>query len=196
MVVVCPKCQTTNSKDAKYCRNCGTDLANVQPIPDKTDEQIKKVVNTSKTVILKIVGIIFVVLAIGIGKVIGNVAEKAAIESSNKEKEAAMIKVLQKFADDTNPNLPVMVDEITQMDQITVGPGLRIVYHQSLPKYAVNDLDQNSLETYHTTVVNNICSKEESKKLLQKNGIYEYVVNDRNGLEITNLTVSKYDCGL
>jgi hypothetical protein len=196
MVVICPKCHAENTKDSKYCRNCGTDISSIQPIADKTDEQIKKVIKTSKTVVFKVVSTIFILIAIGIAGVVGKVAVQAAIEPSAEEKKAAMIQQLQKFADNTNPTLPVMVDDITQMDQITIGPDLRIVYHQSLPKYSVNELDQDSLDTYRTTVVNNICSKEETKELLRENGLYQYIVKDKNGVAIADVIVSKNDCNL
>lgn len=196
MLLICPKCQTENIKNSKYCRNCGSDLSSAQPVPDKTDEQIKKVVNTSKTVVFKIVSTIFILIAVGIGGAIGKVAIQASMEPSAEEKQAGMIQQLKKFADNTNPTLPVMVDDITQMDEVTVGPDLRIIYHQSLPKYSISDFDQNSLEEYRVTVVNNICSKEEAKKLLQENGIYEYIVKDKNNVEVTDVTVSRTDCNL
>lgn len=196
MIILCPKCQTENNRDAKYCKNCGTDLIGVQAIPDQTDKQIKKVVNTSKNIVVKIVSGFFILMAIGIGSMISKVAVKSATESSQEEKRAEMIKVLQKFADDTNPTLPKMVDDITQMDKIFVGPDLRIIYHQSIPKYSRNELDQNAINNYKQTVINSICSKEEMLRLMQEDGIYEYVVNDKDGVEVTDVVVTRSDCNI
>jgi hypothetical protein len=196
MIIVCQKCQTENTKNSVYCRNCGVDLTGVQPTEDQTDKQIKKVVSTSKNIVIKIVSGFFLLMAIGIASIIGKVAAKSATEPSQEEKKTEMIKMLQGFADDTNPTLPKMVDEITQMDKITVGSDLRLIYHQSTPKYSRSDLDINAINNYKQTVTNSICSKEETLRFIGDDGVYEYIVNDKNGVEIADVIVTRSDCNI
>jgi hypothetical protein len=45
-------------------------------------------------------------------------------------------------------------------------------------------------------VTNSICSKEETLRFIGDDGVYEYIVNDKNGVEIADVIVTRSDCNI
>jgi hypothetical protein len=149
--------------------------------------------------ILSILGIIAIVIVASlcgqIGKLIGD-ATFSPSKATPQEVEARLIEVFTKTANQLNPKLPMMIDQVTRLDRISIGPGPRAVYHYTFPQQSSRDFDARQLQTaLWTEVVRNVCANADMKKSLQYGGIYVYVYCGSDGIEITRFEIDRKDCG-
>ena len=116
---------------------------------------------------------------------------------SPQDIEAKLIESLQSSADEINEKCPMMLDKETRLDKVTVGPGLRMVYHETIVKYKSNDIDANWFSTnIRKELVRQVCSKENMSKTLQYGGIYVYSYYWNDAVEIASFEIKRGDCGL
>ncbi|MHB8766297.1 MAG: hypothetical protein ACYDA8_18420 [Deferrisomatales bacterium] len=146
--------------------------------------------------ILAVLGFIGILIAASIGGQIGKEVGKAAMKPSTQEIEAKLAEGFARAADQYNQRLPMMVDQDTRLDKMTVGPGTRAVYHHTFPKYTSRDIDANWLQTnLRPEVMRKVCASADMKKSLQYGGIYVYSYSGSNGVEITRFEIDRNDCG-
>ena len=149
--------------------------------------------------LLVLLGIIAALIVAGISGQIGREVGKstfAASKLSAQEVEAKLVEGLKIAANQFNQKLPMMLDSNTRLDRATVGPGVRMVYHHTLPGYTSKDIDSNLLRnTLRPEVMRNVCSSSEMKKSLQFGGIYAYAYYGSDGVEIAQFEIDRSDCG-
>lgn len=108
-----------------------------------------------------------------------------------------LIEGLKIAAHKVNQKLPVMVDKETRLDKATVGPGVRFVFHFTLPNHSLRDIDANKLQEFlKPNIAQKDCADKDMKKYLQDGGIYEYAYSGNDGVEITRFDIDRTDCGL
>lgn len=150
--------------------------------------------------LLTVLGFIAVLIAVSIGGQIGKEVGKAAFspaKPSQQEVEAKLIEGFTRAANQLNQKLPMMLDEDTRGDKVTVGPGVRIVYHNTFPRYTSSDIDVNWLRTnLRPDVMRKVCSNSDMKESLQYGGIYVYAYYGSDGIEIARFEIDRNDCGL
>ena len=146
-----------------------------------------------------IIGLIVVLIFAGIGGQVGKEVGKAAFipsKPSQKEIEAKLIEGFEKGAKQVNATAPTMVDEDTRMDKATVGPGARVTYHYTFPKYSSRDVDSGwIISNLRPVVKSNVCVSKDMKPSLQYGGVYSFSYSGSDGVHIASFQVDRNDCG-
>lgn len=149
--------------------------------------------------VLSVLGFIVILIAMAIGSQIGKEVGKATFtpsKPSQKEIEAKLIEGFEKAVKQVNASAPTMVDEDTRMDKATVGPGARVTYHYTFPKYSSRDIDSGwIISNLQPVVKSKVCSSEEMKPSLQFGGVYSFSYSGSDGVRIASFEVDGNDCG-
>ena len=123
----------------------------------------------------------------GVGKLVGReVGENLASSKPAKaDLEAVLIEAFRETADKVNAGLPTMVDEETRVDKATVGPGPRMVYHNTFVGYRSDEIDEDWIKTsLKAHVQGNVCASAGMKPSLQYGAIYTYAYYGTDGVKI------------
>jgi len=149
--------------------------------------------------ILTVLGFIVVLIAAGIGGQIGKEVGKAAFSPSKPTQQQIEEKLLEGFAkaaELANARGPVMVDQDTRWDKSVAGPGARLTYFYSFPKYSSRDIERAwLLANLQPEVRKGVCGSKEMKPSLQYGGTYVYSYTGNDRVEIARFELSKHDCG-
>jgi hypothetical protein len=149
--------------------------------------------------VLSGLGFIAVLIAMAIGGQIGKEVGKTAFtpsKPSQKEIDAVLIEGFEKAAKQVNATTPTMIDEDTRMDKATVGPGARVTYHYTFPKYSSRDVDSEwIISNLRPVVKSNVCASEEMKPSLQYGGVYSFSYSGSDGVHIASFQLDRNDCG-
>lgn len=136
----------------------------------------------------------------GLGKLIGPEVAKSISGSSKvsqKNLESVLIEGFQVGAKKANIGLPMMIDDETRLDQATVGPGPRMVYHNTFVNYRSNEVDEEWVQTsLRIHVQTNVCANADMKSSLQYGGIYVYAYYGNDGQKIGDFEIDRNHCGL
>lgn len=149
--------------------------------------------------VLSVLGFIAILIAVSIGGRIGEEVGVAVLSPSKPNPQEAYAKLIEGFtkaANQYNQRLPMMIDQDTRLDKVTVGPGPRAVYHHAFPRYTSRDIDANWIQTnLRPEVVRKVCASADMKKSLQYGGIFAYAYSGGDGVEITRFEIDRNDCG-
>lgn len=149
--------------------------------------------------LLSIFGLIAVLIAAAIGGGIGKEAGKAAFfssKSTQEQVEAELYEGFSKAAELSNKRGPIMVDQDTRWDKTVAGPGARLTYYYSFPKYSSLDIKRDWLLTnIQPEVKKSVCGSEEMKPSLQYGGAYVYSYIGNDSIEIAKFEINRHDCG-
>jgi hypothetical protein len=112
-----------------------------------------------------------------------------------KRTEEALIKGFTQVADEFNAKGPTMMDEHTRLDSTKVGPGARISYFYSLPKYASADFaDMDFLAEVSPEIKKGTCNDADIKKTLEQGATYSFIYSGNDGVEIARLDLTQDVC--
>ena len=106
--------------------------------------------------VLSILGSIVVLIAAIVGGQIGKEVAKSAFSPSKptqQQIEETLIEGFNRAAEQSNRLGPRMVDEDTRWDTTIVGPGTRITYYYSFPRYSSRDITTVWLDTNWKPIV-------------------------------------------
>jgi hypothetical protein len=150
--------------------------------------------------ILSALGFLLILIAGAIGRDVGKHIGDAASRPSRLSPQQIEEKLIEGFttaAQQINQQVPTMVDNDTRMDRASAGPGARLTYHYTFPKYTSRDIDQNwLLANLQPEVKKNVCANEKMKPSLQYGGIYVYSYAGSDKVEIARFEIDRDDCGL
>lgn len=144
--------------------------------------------------VMAVIGVLLVIVfAKGIGKMVG----KSTVDSYSQGKiEAAVEQTLLETSKQINAQLPMMVDKETRLDA-TVCAGKYLNYKYTLINISENDIDKKAfVNEVKPTLVKNQCGNEKMVKMLKMGVQYDYMYQDRDGILLGTINVSKSDCGL
>lgn len=149
-------------------------------------------------IVLSVLGFI---VFIAVAHIVGNVGKevvKAHLSSSQptqQQIDAKIYEAFKKAAEQLNRRGPVMVDQETRWDRSVAGPGARLTFFYSFPKYSARDIDRSwLLETLQPDIKKSVCGNQEMKSSLQHGGTYVYVYSGNDGIEIARFEVNRYAC--
>ena len=149
--------------------------------------------------ILSVLGFIVVLIAGSIGGQLGKEVGKTAFSSSKPTQQQLEEKLLEGFAkaaEQANARGPVMMDQDTRWDKSVAGPGARLTYFYSFPKYSSRDIERGwLLANLQPEVRKGVCGSKEMKPSLQYGGTYVYSYTGNDGVEIARFELNKHDCG-
>ena len=126
--------------------------------------------------ILSVLVFIVVLIAGGIGGQIGKVVGNAASKPTQQQIEEKLLEGFSQAAKEANAKGPVMVDQDTRWDKSIAGPGARLTYFYTFPKYSSNEIDREwFLANQKSEVRKVVCGSKEMKPTLQYGGLYLFV---------------------
>ncbi len=138
--------------------------------------------------------IVAVLFAGGIGKQVGKAAFSPT-KPSPQEIEVKLIEGLTRAAEQNNRRGPMMVDQETRLDRSAVGPGPRMTYFYTFPKYTSRDIERDWLiANLKPDVARGVCASQEMKPSLQYGAKYIYAYSGSDGNEIARFEISARDC--
>lgn len=142
-------------------------------------------------VIAAIGGAVAMLIVLNISRVI----EKKVNAPTAEEIKKDLIQGLKKGADELNKSTPLMVDDETRLDSVTVGPGLSANYFYTFPKYNSNEIDlEFVVEELKKEVLSSICENLDMKPTLDHGGIFNYSYSGSDSKKIFNIKINKSDC--
>jgi len=149
--------------------------------------------------ILSFFGILALLIASILGGGIGKMAGKALVEpnkSTPKQVEQSVVEGFEMAAKELNQNTPTMIDKDTRIDSVSVGPGTRLTYHYTFPRYTSQEIDSSWILTnLRPEVKNKVCNSKEMKLSLQYGGIYIFSYSGNDGNIIASFEIDRNDCG-
>jgi hypothetical protein len=148
--------------------------------------------------IISVLGVIAVVVGASIGGQIGKEVGRATFSPSKPTQQQIEEKVSEGFtkaAEIANARGSVMLDADTRWDKSVAGPGARLTYFYSFPKYSSRDIEGGWLLTnLQPQVRKGVCGSNEMKPSLQYGGTYVYSYSGNDGVEIARFELNRRDC--
>lgn len=142
-------------------------------------------------ILLSILAVIFICAWGAFGSAIGKVI--AGYFSPSPTKSA--ISQLNKFADEENRKLPAMLDDVTRLDRLSIGPGVRTNYHHTLVSVQVGEIDKSYLSGFlRSQISSKVCANGDMRTVMRNGGTYSYIYRDKNGVDIFQIDLSESDC--
>jgi len=121
--------------------------------------------------------------------------ERKVNSPSEEQIVAQLIKGLEDGAKELNKKTPLMMDEQTRLDSVTVGPGLTSNYFFTFPN--ISSFGQESKyiqDNLKKEVIANICNNPEMKNTLNHGGVLNYSYSGNDKIEILNFRLKLSDC--
>jgi len=119
----------------------------------------------------------------------------ALIKPSLEEIQPKVIDGFNIAAEQINQSAPTMVDEETRLDKASVGPGVLLTYHYTLPNFVSDDLDANFINTVFAHTKEFVCTTKEMKPAMQYGGAYGYSYSSSDGVHIGEFIIDRDTCG-
>ena len=138
--IICKNCREENKSNARYCSSCGYELPDFRmnnsaeeiQVKDNSDRDRRNKNKKRNTIGLLLV--VFVVVFLNLGAYL--LFFKSPVYD----------KVLVALANDANKICPMIVDEYTTLDSISVLPGNTIQYNYTLKDIEKLEIDQDILK--------------------------------------------------
>ncbi len=109
--------------------------------------------------------------------------------------DGEMIPALGKIADELNAKLPQKIDEHSSLVASSAGPDRAFTYRYSLPNHAAADIDLaefGQITSEH--LLEHACTDTGALRFLIGNVNLHYLYVDKDGTELSRLTVTPSDC--
>ena len=100
-------------------------------------------------------------------------------------------KMLVEIVNELNKICPMTVDSDTQLDNAISKPPNIIQYNLTLINHEKEDLDVLDLKNYlEPNILNNVRTNPDLQTLRDKNVVFDYYYNDKNGIFLFKISVS------
>ena len=145
-------------------------------------------------------GVAAIVIAAAFGGSIGKMLGKSLFSPAKptpQQVEEKLIEGFNRAAEQSNKAGPRMVDEDTRWDSTFVGPGARVTYFYSFPKYSSKQITASRLNADVEPVVRSaVCINKDMRPSLQYGGTYAFSYSGNDGVEIARFEFNRHDCNL
>jgi hypothetical protein len=109
--------------------------------------------------------------------------------------ETDMRRALETAADQLNQRGPISVNPDVRFDRAFAGPGARLTYYYSLPKYSSGDLNPDLLRKNVEPIMRNqLCLDEIVKKSMNMGATFVFVMRANNGADVLRFEMGKGAC--
>jgi hypothetical protein len=178
--LLCNNCGAQNSLNSKYCCQCGFEL------PQATKENLdtleagpKKSKNNFKS---QFFGVIVGTLAVALG---GYFAQQVFF------KAPAFDKAMMAMASEINKTCPVMVDQVTRLDNAIALPGNIFQYNYTILGINRSQINIDTLEKYvEPGIINNIRTNPDMKVFRDQKTTLVYYYKDESGTFIHKFVIT------
>ena len=189
--VICTHCKTENSSKAKYCIECGFELPKIikEVVPEvqTTVKPKKKRKYVSLLVIISLIVIAFSVL--------GYFTYQKLVENNVFATIENVINVaknpLQLIANEMNKSCPMMVDEETRLDKITLPSKTVFQYNYTLINYEKTEIDTVKIKSnLEQNIIQLIKTNPQMEYQRQNKVTMNYIYNDKNGDYLMSIIIT------
>ena len=189
--VICTHCKTENSSKAKYCIECGFELPKIiKEVVPEVQTTVKPKKKRKYVSLLVIISLIVITLS-----VLGYFTYQKLVENKVFETIENVINTaknpLQLIANEMNKSCPMMVDEETRLDKVTLPSKTVFQYNYTLINYEKTEIDtvkiKNSLEQ---NIIRLTKTNPQMQYQRENNVTMNYIYNDKNGDYLMSIIIT------
>ena len=176
----CEKCDTINSDNAKYCKNCGYEIPKITIVEKIEINTAPKKKRLNKKQIEAIVG-----------AVIGLIIMFSIQYFFFGKKPQSFDKEMLQYASEINKSCPIMIDAETRLDNAIALPKKTFQYNYTLVNCEQGYIDTTDIVTrIEPRIVNTVKSSPEMAYLRERDVIFSYNYSDKNGNYLFKILVT------
>ncbi len=178
--VKCPNCEAENLSNSKYCSRCGHAMPTF--VVNKPEESVIPQTNASTDKKKKAIGAVVGVLAF--------FASYFAVQYFFFS-PPTFDKVMMAAASEINKTCPIMVDQVTRLDNAIALPENSLQYNYTLVNIESTEVNPDTVKKYIEPGIINLVKSSPDMKIYRDNKttiIYNY--RDKNGVFILKLVVT------
>lgn len=181
----CNRCESDNTKNARYCCGCGYEL------PKQVVEEVQNTLEIKKKSKKKLIGLIA-----GIITFILTFFAAYFLVQQLFNKTPSFDKELMKVASEINKTCPIMIDSETRLDNIITVPPKVFQYNYTLINIEKVDIDTLTLKNYLEPNITNFVRTSPQMKYQRDNKVtinYSYKDKEGNYLFMVSVTPEQYE---
>lgn len=177
--IKCIRCGKINSKEAKYCSQCGYELIKEEE-HEKTDTKVSKEKRRKKQKTLP------QIIGAAVAFAVSFFVTQQFFSNSN-----SFDKVMMEVASEINESCPIMVDSHTRLDNAIALPDNVFQYNYTLVNMEKNEVDTEELKEYLTpNIINDVTTNPNLEHLRKNKVTMAYSYHDMNSVFLFKITVT------
>lgn len=177
---VCTNCGADNKSHQKYCSRCGHELP--KPVAQNVQEKLPSATTKTSGRGKQFLGILIGMAAFGLSY--WGVHQLFF-------KPPSFDKVMVEVASEINKSCPMMIDQVTRLDNAIALPGNSIQYNYTLINIEAADISADSLKKYmEPGIINGIKTNPDLKIYRDKKTTMVYNYRDKNGVFLMRFSVT------
>lgn len=189
--VICTHCKTENSSKAKYCIECGFELPKIiKEVVPEVQTTVKPKKKRKYVSLLVIISLIVITLS-----VLGYFTYQKLVENKVFATIENVINTaknpLQLIANEMNKSCPMMVDEETRLDKVTLPSKTVFQYNYTLINYEKTEIDTVKIKSnLEQNIIQLIKTNPQMEYQRQNKVTMNYIYNDKNGDYLMSIIIT------
>ena len=189
--VICTHCKTENSSKAKYCIECGFELPKIiKEVVPEVQTTVKPKKKRKYVSLLVIISLIVITLS-----VLGYFTYQKLVENKVFATIENVINTaknpLQLIANEMNKSCPMMVDEETRLDKVTLQSKTVFQYNYTLINYEKTEIDTVKIKSnLEQNIIQLIKTNPQMEYQRQNKVTMNYIYNDKNGDYLMSIIIT------
>ena len=189
--VICTHCKTENSSKAKYCIECGFELPKIiKEVVPEVQTTVKPKKKRKYVSLLVIISLIVIALS-----VLGYFTYQKLVENKVFATIENVINTaknpLQLIANEMNKSCPMMVDEETRLDKVTLPSKTVFQYNYTLINYEKTEIDTVKIKSnLEQNIIQLIKTNPQMEYQRQNKVTMNYIYNDKNGDYLMSIIIT------
>lgn len=189
--VICNHCKTENISKAKYCIECGFELPKIiKEVVPEVQTTVKPKKKRKYVSLLVIISLIVITLS-----VLGYFTYQKLVENKVFETIENVINTaknpLQLIANEMNKSCPMMVDEETRLDKVTLPSKTVFQYNYTLINYEKTEIDTVKIKSSLEQNIIRLTKTNPQMQYQRENNVtMNYIYNDKNGDYLMSIIIT------
>ena len=189
--VICNHCKTENISKAKYCIECGFELPKIiKEVVPEVQTTVKPKKKRKYVSLLVIISLIVITLS-----VLGYLTYQKLVENKVFETIENVINTaknpLQLIANEMNKSCPMMVDEETRLDKVTLPSKTVFQYNYTLINYEKTEIDTVKIKSSLEQNIIRLTKTNPQMQYQRENNVtMNYIYNDKNGDYLMSIIIT------
>lgn len=189
--VICTHCKTENISKAKYCIECGFELPKIiKEVVPEVQTTVKPKKKRKYVSLLVIISLIVITLS-----VLGYFTYQKLLENKVFATIENVINTaknpLQLIANEMNKSCPMMVDEETRLDKVTLPSKTVFQYNYTLINYEKTEIDTVKIKSSLEQNIIRLTKTNPQMQYQRENNVtMNYIYNDKNGDYLMSIIIT------
>ena len=189
--VIWTHCKTENISKAKYCIECGFELPKIiKEVVPEVQTTVKPKKKRKYVSLLVIISLIVITLS-----VLGYFTYQKLVENKVFETIENVINTaknpLQLIANEMNKSCPMMVDEETRLDKVTLPSKTVFQYNYTLINYEKTEIDTVKIKSNLEQNIIRLTKTNPQMQYQRENNVtMNYIYNDKNGDYLMSIIIT------